>query len=169
MIHDIAHVTAPASLFIAVLFASGCSLMNPPVREPDLAAAVAITRVEPKCPWTDTGLSVYKGERLFFTATGEVRWAVNGTTSGPDGMNGLVGWRVGRGGLVGRVGEAGRPFAIGGRTTLFPDQHARPPHHPYPPPPIKMPHDGKLFLGFESFMPGDNQGSFEVTIKPEKH
>ena len=57
MIRDIKRVTASGSLFIAVLFASGCSLMNPPVREPDLAAALAITRVEPNRPWTDTGLT----------------------------------------------------------------------------------------------------------------
>ena len=113
MIRDITRVTGSGSLFIAVLFASGCSLMNGPVRAPDLAAALAITGVEPNRPWTDTGLSVRKGERLFFTATGEIRWAASGTTSGPDGINGLVGWRVGRGGLIGRVGDAGKPFAIG--------------------------------------------------------
>ena len=168
MIRDIKRVTAPGSLVIAVLFGSGCALMNPPVREPDLASALAIMRLEPNQPWTDTGLTVRKGERLFFTATGEIYWAASGTTTGPDGLNGLVGWRVGRGGLVGRVGDAGKPVWIGGRTTPFPDQHARPPHHPHPPPPIKIPRDGALFLGFDGFTPGDNQGSFEVTIRPEK-
>jgi hypothetical protein len=127
-----------------------------------------MTRVLPNRPWTNTGLTVRKGERLFFTATGEIRWAASGATCGPDGIDALIGWRVGRGGLVGRVGEQGKPFAIGSRTTLFPDKHPRPPHHPHPPPPITVPRDGELFLGFESFTPGDNLGSFEVTIRPEK-
>ena len=168
MIRDIKRVTASGSLFIAVLFASGCSLINPPVTEPDPATVVAIVRVEPDRPWMDTGLTVRKGDQLFFTATGEIHWAARGTASGPDGINGLVGWRVGPGGLVGRVGDRGKPFAIGDRTTPFPDQHARPPHRRHPPPPVKVPRDGKLFLGFRDFTSGDNQGSFEVTIRPKK-
>ena len=49
---------------------------------------------------------------------------------------------------------------------LFPDEHPRPPHHPYPPPPIKMPRDGSLYVGFKKFTSGANTGTFEVTIRP---
>jgi hypothetical protein len=154
------------SLLLGALFASGCSLINRPVIVPDPARAIAVVRVEPTRPWTDTGVSVRKGERLFFSATGTVQWEAKETASGPDGINGVVGWSVGAGGLVGRVGDA-RPFAIGSRTTLFPDRHPRPPHRPHPPPPITMPGDGTLFLGFREFVAGNNTGAFDVTIRGE--
>jgi hypothetical protein len=165
VIPNVQRVAAVAALVCAVLFTPACSLLNPPVAEPDLTPAVAIVRLMPDRAWTDTGLSVRKGERLFMTTTGEVRWAGKGATSGPDGIDGLAGWRVGPGGLVGRVGDTARPFAVGGRATDFPDQHPRPPHPRHPPPAIKMPRDGTLFLGFRDFAAGDNQGSFEVTIR----
>jgi len=111
---------------------------------------------------------VHKGEQLFFTATGEIHWAATDARSGPDGVGGVRGWHVGRGGLVGRVGAGGEPFDIGSRTAPFPDKHPRPPHHAHPPPPITAPGDGALFLGFERFLPGDNQGSYEVTIRPAR-
>jgi hypothetical protein len=48
---------------------------------------------------------------------------------------------------------------------LFPDQHARPPHHSHPAPPIVIAEDGTLYLGFKKFVAGANTGAFEVTIE----
>ena len=54
---------------------------------------------------------------------------------------------AGVGGLIGRVGYSGKPFPIGGTRT-----------------PIVMAKSGKLFLGINDFIFGDNAGSFAVTI-----
>jgi hypothetical protein len=120
-------------------------------------------RLAPGTEWTDTGIVVHQGDLLLFTATGDVSWAGRGA-AGPDGQGGQPGWSVGPGGLVGRVG-AGKPFDLGARTGLFPDAHARPPHHPYPPPAVAMPGSGALILGFKAFSPGTNGGGFEVRIQ----
>jgi hypothetical protein len=117
----------------------------------------------PTAEWTATGIVVHKGDLLLFTASGDVSWTGRGST-GPDGAGGQPGWSVGPGGLVGKVG-AGKPFDLGARTGLFPDLHARPPHHPYPPPAIAMPGSGELILGFKAFAPGTNSGAFEVRIQ----
>ncbi|MEP7309641.1 MAG: hypothetical protein ABJA98_29385 [Acidobacteriota bacterium] len=165
MIRELPALIGAGSILVAGLFGPGCALLNPPVAEPDPSTVLATVVVRPNHPWTDTGLTVQRGEKLFMTTMGNVRWAASGLTTDADGIDGLVGWRVGAGGLVGRVGDVDTPFAIGRRTTAFPDQHARPPHHPHPAPPIKMPRDGQLFLGFKGFAAGDNQGQFEVTIR----
>jgi hypothetical protein len=120
--------------------------------------------VAPNTEWTETPLSVRRGERLLFVATGTVWWGASNTTTTADGYDGTPGWHVGRGGLVGRVGADGKLFEIGAREGLFPDKHPRPPHHPYPPPPIEMPRDGRLYLGFKEFTPGANAGAFAVGI-----
>lgn len=135
-----------------------------PAAEPAPRAVV----VESRRPWTDTGIDVNATQLLFFTATGEVRWAALGkvgTGVGPDGVGGDPGWRVGRGGLVGRVGPAGSVFDIGARTRPFPDKHPRRPDRYYPAPPIRMPVSGRLYLGFKNYAAGDNHGAFEVTIR----
>jgi hypothetical protein len=157
------HAFVRPALQIVAVASAACALNGAPAVQPNRSPA-AVTRVEPNRPWTETPLAVHKGDQLFFTATGEIRWAATGLISAPDGIDGAIGWHVGRGGLVGRVGTAGRPFDIGSRTAPFPDKHPRPPHTAHPPPPITMSGDGRLFLGFDHFTAGDNQGSYEVTI-----
>ena len=126
-----------------------------------------VVRVLPDRPWTETGMTVNQGDSIFFSATGEVFWPARNMPSTPDGIKGQPGWSVGAGGLIGRVADS-KPFDIGARTALFPDKHARPPHHPYPPPPLRMPRGGTLLLGFKDYRAGTNQGSFEVTIRYER-
>ena len=119
--------------------------------------------MDPSRPWTDTGVAVRKGERLVFWATGEIRSVSQpDETIGPDG----VGWSsfgVGKRGLIGKIGD-NKPFDIGARTHLFPDMHARPPHIPFPPPPLQMKHDGTLLLGLKDWKPGLYHGTFSVRI-----
>src|SRR5476649_2952083 len=86
MIRTVERVGASGPLFIAALFTSACSLVNPPATEPDLAHVVAVVRIAPDRPWTDTGVTVRSGERIFITAAGTVRWAATGATSSPDGL-----------------------------------------------------------------------------------
>lgn len=149
------------------LGATGCFLPGNHNKVPDPTMPATVVSVVPDRPWTGTGIIVKRGDSIFFNATGEVFWASRQLRSNPDGSKGSPGWRVGAGGLIGRVADS-KAFDIGARTRLFPDRHPRPPHHPYPPPPLNMPRDGELLLGFKDFTPGENQGSFQVTIRYER-
>jgi hypothetical protein len=89
-------------------------------------------------PWTDTGMTVKKGDRVYFT---------------PDG-SGTAGARAGlpvpampAGGLIARV-DTGTPFPIGSNTQ-----------------PIVMPVNGRLYLGVNDDQFGDNSGFFAVTVR----
>ncbi len=109
--------------------------------------ASATVTVDAKHPWVDSGLTVRKGERLSFQADGTIQWGAKpDQVAGPEG-HGAKGDKVGAGGLIGRVGFSGKPFAIG-RTRAS----------------MVMPKDGKLFLGINDFIFRDNAGSFTVTI-----
>jgi hypothetical protein len=144
---------------------ANCNDPLPPKFVPDPTSPPALVVLIPNAAWVDTGITVHKGDRLLFTATGEVSWQAPNRTTTPDGEKGLPGWRVGPGGLHSRIGVDGKPFDLGARTDLFQDMHPRAPHHPYPPPPIKASRDGVLYLGFKNFTPGGNTGMFEVTVR----
>jgi PA-IL-like protein len=107
-------------------------------------------RVEGNRDWTDTGITVRRGQRIGFSTSGQV--AFRGSEQvGPDGSpneprNGLAVQQVGVGGLIGRVGT-GAPFAIGSNSQL-----------------IAMPANGRLYLGINDTGVGDNSGAFTVTI-----
>ena len=112
------------------------------------ADPIATVTVDAKHPWVDSGLTVRKGERLSFRADGTIQWgSTSDKAAGPEG-HGAKGDKIGPGGLIGRVGYNGKPFAIGNTRT-----------------PIVMPKDGKLFLGINDFIFGDNAGAFTVTIR----
>jgi hypothetical protein len=116
------------------------------VVSPDGTSSVIVT-VDAKHPWVDSGLTVRKGERLSFEATGTIHWGAKpGQVAGPEGHDAKAG-KLGKGGLIGRVGYNGRPFPIGSART-----------------PILMPKSGELFLGINDFIFGDNAGAFAVTI-----
>ncbi len=123
-----------------------------PVRQGGQVAAPAGTtgvavRVEARHPWVDSGLTVRKGDRLSFTADGMIQWGTKSDqVAGPEGHGAKPG-KLGAGGLIGRVGYTGKPFPIGSTRT-----------------PIVMPSSGKLFLGINDFIFGDNAGAFSVTI-----
>lgn len=133
---------------------------------PKLDVPATVVRVEPRESWSDTGVIVQAGELLFLTAIGEVTFVSHGDHRvGPDGDKPWVGVKVGKGGLVARIGPSGEPFDVGARSQPFkyPNIHS---HRYHPPPPLVMPAAGRLFLGFKDFAPGNNQGAFEVSIRP---
>lgn len=103
--------------------------------------------------WTDTGIFVRAGEILRFDATGTVYM-----TTGTDDAASPRGSQSGRraagaalptqlaGALVGRVDNSA-PFLVGDRAGA-----------------IRMPRDGRLYLGVNDDYFGDNRGEFRVTI-----
>jgi hypothetical protein len=102
--------------------------------------------------WTDTGVTVRKGDRVAFKTTGEIRFGQSADqTAGPDGNPSLRNPAypvpvMPVGGLIGKVGNSAS-FPIGSNTQ-----------------PIVMPADGKLYLGVNDNELGDNSGAFSVTV-----
>jgi hypothetical protein len=103
-------------------------------------------------PWTDTGLGVKVGQTVRFEAQGRVIFSQgNQNITGPEGAQ-EAGPRfpvpaLGVGGLIGKIGPTGRPFAIGSNTQ-----------------PIRMPATGRLMLGVNDDFYEDNSGAFRVTV-----
>jgi len=103
-------------------------------------------------PWTYSGLTVRKGERIAFSAGGDIMIAPN-ASSGIGGSPAVTSPRSRYpvsnspvGALIARVGN-GAPFAIGANTQ-----------------PIAMPADGQLQLGVNDDHFGDNSGTYTVTL-----
>jgi PA-IL-like protein len=103
--------------------------------------------------WTPTGLTVRRGDRLTFSATGEVRLSSDSAdVANPNGS------RAGRkvasapvpdaaaGALVAKVGNSAA-FPIGENQT------------------VAMPANGQLFLGINDDHVGDNAGGYRVTVQ----
>jgi PA-IL-like protein len=102
---------------------------------------------------TDSGVSVKKGDRVSFQATGQVSFA-QGQTASPDGSGDVKNPNypvpvAGAGALVGRVGNSAA-FPIGSNTS-----------------PITMPADGRLRLCINDDMLNDNTGSFSVSVRKQ--
>ena len=103
--------------------------------------------------WTDTGITVRRGDTVTFNATGQVQFSANasdtatsvGASSGQRPSGPLTNAPVGA--LIGRVGPVA-VFAIGNQTSL------------------QMPADGRLFLGVNDDQVGDNKGEFTVDVRP---
>jgi hypothetical protein len=103
--------------------------------------------------WTNTRRSVRQGQRVTFTASGEIQLSAD-----QNDIAGVAGSRTGRtspsapipgalaGALIGRV-NYGRPFGIGNQTT-----------------PLPMPASGQLWLGINDSNCADNRGQFAVQI-----
>jgi hypothetical protein len=131
------------------LFASQLSSSQSSTGTAGQAPSGAI-QVDGKRDWTDTGFAVRRGQRIGFSATGQVAFRGNEQV-GPEGSpsearNGVPVQSVGVGGLIGRIGT-GAPFAIGSNNQL-----------------ISMPANGRLYLGINDSSTGDNSGGFTVTI-----
>jgi hypothetical protein len=110
-------------------------------------------RVDANQPWTDTSMQVRSGEFLRFDVTRAIRIDNSGDTVTADGVagggarpRGLPVPMMPRGGLIGRVGS-GQPFAIGTA-----------------PQAIRMPANGRLWLGINELDVDDNSGWFRVEI-----
>jgi len=111
----------------------------------------ATVRVQANQRWTDTGLTVQRGELIAFSPSGTVSFGKN-MSAGPDGNkdlppnNGYAIRDMPVAGLIGRVGN-GAPFPIGSNQT-----------------PIRMSASGPLQLGVNDDDYRDNSGSFDVNI-----
>jgi hypothetical protein len=117
------------------------------------AVAGAIT-VQANQPWTSTGITVRKGQRVTFSTTGEVQ-----LSDDPNDIAGPAGAKSGRriasgplpngpaGALVGRIGPNGAPFAIGNATF------------------IPAPASGVLYLGINDDGFADNRGNYQVVVR----
>jgi hypothetical protein len=112
-------------------------------------------RVPANQRWTDTGITVRKGDRVSFNANGQVQLSTaandNATPAGaasgrrPSGpMPNVL-----AGALIARVGPVAM-FGIGNQTGA-----------------LTMPADGRLFLGVNDDEVSDNQGEFTVDVRPE--
>lgn len=103
-------------------------------------------------PWTDTGLSVRRGEVWSVEADGVISFRRGaGNVAGPAGKTAVRNRRypvvmLPAGGLIGRIGD-GEPFAIGDAATVV------------------MPATGRLFLGINDDDLRDNSGSFRVRLE----
>ena len=109
-------------------------------------------RVDAKVAWTDTGITVNAGDRLAFTASGQIQFGQGpGQVSDPNG-NGAERRAnypdptVPVGALLGRIGN-GAPFAIGMQTQA-----------------LVMPASGRLMLGVNDNELNDNGGFYAVTV-----
>src|SRR5262245_39893071 len=102
--------------------------------------------------WTNTGIPVVRGERISFSARGDIMISPT-ASSGPNGSPAVTSRNVRyplqnayAGALIGRVGNSA-PFLIGTNTQ-----------------PIGMPADGPLMLGINDDVMTDNSGSYSVGI-----
>jgi hypothetical protein len=116
------------------------------------AAGSQTVNVDAKQPWTDAGMAVRRGDRVAFTATGDIDiMSGAGMSAGPAGTTAVSAGRypvqgAPAGALIGRIGN-GRPFLIGSNTQ-----------------PITMTDNGRLFVGVNDNAFDDNSGSFSVSI-----
>ncbi len=103
--------------------------------------------------WIDTGIFVGQGDRVDFAVEGTVylqsgQQEPAGVSGAQSGMRTPTGPLPGQaaGALIGRIGERGQPFGIGGQPTLT------------------MPEGGRLYLGINDGEPDDNTGQFTVKL-----
>jgi hypothetical protein len=115
-----------------------------------VAAGAQTVNVPANQPWTSTGITVQRGERIQFQASGDImvsREASSGVGGSPITPGGrLPVPSAGVGALIARVGN-GAPFLVASNTN-----------------PITMPANGRLELGINDDYHGDNTGSFAVGI-----
>lgn len=102
--------------------------------------------------WTDTGITVSRGARVQFAASGDIMLS-SAASSGPNGSPAATvpGIRyplpsAPAGALIGRIGT-GTPFLIGTSTQ-----------------PIQMPNSGRLMLGVNDDHLEDNSGDYSVAV-----
>lgn len=117
----------------------------PGLREREVSVSASVA-------WTDTGIEVRAGRDIYLNATGRVRWGPK-RQDGPAGEHGSprndarpIPSRPAAA-LIGRIGDRNDIFFIGAESG-----------------PIRMRDNGRLFLGINDDMLGDNSGAFRVTI-----
>jgi hypothetical protein len=143
----------PPSQVARVYFSGGAAVGTSGSR--DLAPATGSgVVVSGNQKWTPSGLTVRKGDRLNFTANGEVQLSADGNdvanAAGAQSKRTAAGSPLPNayaGALIGRVGTNGPVFAIGSQASLTVQEN------------------GQLFLGINDDETGDNRGEFRVTIQ----
>jgi hypothetical protein len=122
---------------------------------PDTPAVAGAVTVQANQPWTSTGITVRRGQRVSLTTTGQVQLSDdvndiangNGATSGRKAVGAPVP-AAAAGALIGRVGTNGAAFPIGhGQQSVV------------------MPAAGVLYLGVNDDQVADNKGNFQVVIR----
>jgi hypothetical protein len=107
--------------------------------------------------WTDTGITVKKGQHVSFRATGQIQFAPgSGDISGPDGNSAFRRTdyplpSVPAGALIGRI-DNGAPFGIGSQSQ-----------------PLPMPATGRLLIGVNDSIFSDNSGAYSVVVTPSSN
>jgi hypothetical protein len=103
--------------------------------------------------WTPSGLTVRQGDRLTFTANGEIQLSADANDTATAGGSKSQRMAAGAplpnahaGALIGRVGPNGPVFAIGAQNTLTVQE------------------SGQLFLGVNDDDVNDNRGEFRVKV-----
>lgn len=112
-------------------------------------------RIPATSSWVATGLTVRRGETVFFDTTGEVQLSDNATDRAkPAGMNRAARFAplptVNAGALIGRVGGNGPAFGIGDQAS------------------VPMPAAGMLYLAVNDDERGDNAGEFVVVVSRQR-
>jgi hypothetical protein len=102
--------------------------------------------------WTDTGITVNAGDKVMFQASGTINYGQSaGQSASPDGAGerraNYPDPTVPVGALIAKVGNNGKPFAIGNQRQA-----------------LGMPGSGRLFLGINDNERQDNSGAFTVVI-----
>lgn len=116
-----------------------------------------IIRVNPKDRWTDTGLYVQPGDRLYFDAEGTIQLSVGapdpstpaGSASGRRAPNAPLP-RAAAGTLLARIGDSA-PLLIGQQRTI-----------------TRAPVAGPLYLGVNDDHLPDNSGEYRVSVTIER-
>ena len=115
------------------------------LREREVAVVAAVA-------WSDTGIDVRAGRDIYLNSTGRIHWGPNrqdgpgGERSSPRNDARPIPARPAAA-LIGRIGNGSDVFFIGAESG-----------------PIRMRESGRLFLGINDDMLGDNSGAFRVTI-----
>ena len=143
----------PPSQVARVYFSGGAAVGTSGSR--DLAPATGDgVVVSAQQKWTPSGLTVRKGDRLNFTASGEIQLSADGNdvanAGGAQSQRKAAGSPLPNayaGALIGRVGTNGPVFAIGSQASLTVQEN------------------GQLFLGINDDETGDNRGEFRVKIQ----
>ncbi len=123
----------------------------------DTSVPRGAVRVSGNQDWTPTGVRVSRGQRVAFSATGQIQVSTDpGHTAGPDGnpnvpaAAGVPVPEMPVGGLIARVGS-GPAFPIGSNRE-----------------PIAMPAAGQLMLGINDGHVSDNTGAFAVMLSNDR-
>ncbi len=99
--------------------------------------------------WTEVGVNLQQGSRLFISSTGNIQWSSNNFSS-PSGVpsgNTILYSGIPQSALVGRIGTTGTPFYVGDYYNSFANEA------------------GSLFLSVNDSVKNDNSGSYVSVVK----